>query len=123
MSKRIIKYAENACEYKTMEIISSQLGSLSRYPKEHYTAIFENYVSSIEGLSLKDQEKLQSEISERLPLCQSAGTSVAKSLINNYSNLTFHIVPFNKEGLKDDAVFICIKVMAGHKIHICKMHS
>ena len=99
MSKRIVKYAENACEYKTMEITASELGALSRKPQQDFTRLYDDYICDL-ALPPKDHKSLQSEITKRSSLCSAAGVSLAKSLVDNYPNKSFAIIPFNKEGLK-----------------------
>jgi hypothetical protein len=100
MSKNTVKYAENACEYKTMELIAQDLGPLSILPQSFYESTYANYISAL-GLGSKELKFVMSEIATREPLCIAAAESIANSLKQNYSNRTFKIVAMNRLGLKE----------------------
>ena len=50
MSKQIVKYAEIACEYKTMELLSIDLsskGANMKTPTSTFANLYTNYVSNV----------------------------------------------------------------------------
>lgn len=103
MSKQIVKYAEIACEYKTMELLSIDLsskGANMKTPTSTFANLYTNYVSNI-ATDANGKKTLQSEIDKRHVLCAAAARSMSDSLMEKYSDdEMFDIIPFNKEGLK-----------------------
>jgi hypothetical protein len=104
MSKQIVKYAEIACEYKTMELLSIDLsskGANMKTPSSTFASLYANYVSNV-ATDATGKKTLQSEINKRLVLCTAAAKSMSNSLLEKYSDdVMFDIIPFNKEGLKE----------------------
>lgn len=100
MSDNTVKYAENACEYKTMELVAQDLGSLSMLSQSFYATTYDDYISSL-NLRPTELKLVNQEISTRKPLCIAIAEDIANSLRQNYANRTFKIVAMNRLGLKE----------------------
>jgi hypothetical protein len=104
MANQLIKYAENACEYLTMELLAKDLGSHGASLKTQqlvFSNLFNNYCSNIPNLTVKQQETFKHEIDKRRPLCEQVALQMSKSLTELYdlSSYSFDLVPMNKAGL------------------------
>lgn len=106
MSKKINKYAENACEYETMLLLAQELqssGFTLKTPVSKFILLRDSYVNSTNSsLNAKEKNSFKLQISERLPLCKAAATSIKDSYIAMYGSPSYEIdiIPWNKLGLK-----------------------
>ena len=107
MSENINKYAEIACEYRTMLFLAQNLednGATLRTPVSSFKLIYEEYVRGLQpNFSASDSKKFVAAMSLRRPLCEAAAQSMSAAMTsaNNDSDVSFDIVPMNKDGLKE----------------------
>ena len=107
MSENINKYAEIACEYRTMLFLAQYLednGATLRTPVSTFKSIYEKYVRGLQpNFSTSDDKKFVAAMGLRRPLCEAAAQSMCKTIMSNNDehDISFDIVPMNKDGLKE----------------------
>lgn len=107
MSENINKYAEIACEYRTMLFLAQNLennGATLRTPVSTFKSIYEEYVRGLQpNFGPSDYKKFVAAMTLRRPLCELAAESMCSSIMSedNEGDTSFDIVPMNKDGLKE----------------------